>query len=144
MQRVGFMSLSTNQFDLPKYETKGAAGMDIKADKDVVVYPGEVVRVPTGFAVELALGWELQVRPRSGISIKYPNYIANSPGTIDSDFKGEVMVIVVNNTKDSWVIKQGDRIAQLVLQPTYQARPYITTKLSTSARGAGGFGSTGK
>jgi dUTP pyrophosphatase len=135
-------------FDLPFYATEGAAGADIRASvpekKSITVRPGERVLVPTGLCLEIPLGYEVQVRPRSGLSLKSALLIVNSPGTIDCDYRGEVNIIVGNFGKEDYVIEHGLRIAQLVLAPVIQAR-YLASEgpLSTTQRGAGGFGSTG-
>jgi dUTP pyrophosphatase len=136
-------------FPLPSYETTGAAGADVRASlesKDtLVIKPGERVLVPTGISMEIPMGYEVQVRPRSGMSFKTSLMVLNSPGTIDSDYRGEVKIILGNlGTKDE-VINHGDRVAQLVLAPVTQAHYIVTeSELSETARGSGGFGSTGK
>jgi dUTP pyrophosphatase len=136
-------------FPLPSYETTGAAGADVRASlesKDtLVIKPGERVLVPTGLSMEIPYGYEVQVRPRSGMSFKTALMVLNSPGTIDSDYRGEVKIILGNlGTKDE-VINHGDRVAQLVLAPVTQAHYVVTeSELSETARGSGGFGSTGK
>jgi dUTP pyrophosphatase len=136
-----------SSFEFPFYATEGAAGADIRASlpekKSLVVKAGERVLVPTGLAMEIPLGYEVQVRPRSGLSLKSPLMIVNAPGTIDCDYRGEINVIVGNFGKEDYVIEHGLRIAQLVLSPVIQAR-YITSEgLSETKRGSGGFGSTG-
>jgi len=134
-------------FELPFYATEGAAGADIRASlpekKNLIVKPGERVLVPTGLSMEIPLGYEVQVRPRSGLSLKSPLMVVNSPGTIDSDYRGEVNIIIGNFGKEDYVIEHGLRIAQLVLAPVTQAVYSIVGDLSQTARGAGGFGSTG-
>lgn len=134
-------------FELPFYATEGAAGADIRASvpekKSIVVKPGERVLVPTGLAMEIPLGFEVQVRPRSGLSLKSPLLIVNAPGTIDCDYRGEVNIIVGNFGTQDYVIEHGLRIAQLVLAPVTQARFVTTQALGETQRGAGGFGSTG-
>ncbi len=137
------------KFNLPSYETSGAAGADVRASlgegEKLLIKPGERVLVPTGLSMEIPHGYEVQVRPRSGLSYKTSLMVLNSPGTIDSDYRGEVKIILGNlGTKDE-VINHGDRVAQLVLAPVVQAR-YVETfdELSETARGSGGFGSTGK
>lgn len=134
-------------FELPFYATDGAAGADIRAsliDKvNIIVRPGERVLVPTGLSMEIPFGYEVQVRPRSGLSLKSPLMIVNAPGTVDCDYRGEVCIIVGNFGKDDFVIEHGLRIAQLVIAPVIQAK-YVTTKtLNETKRGSGGFGSTG-
>lgn len=134
-------------FELPFYATEGAAGADIRASvpekKSLTVRPGERILVPTGLAFEIPLGFEVQVRPRSGLSLKSPLMIVNAPGTIDCDYRGEVNIIVGNFGKEDFVIEHGLRIAQLVLAPVTQARFVRTDALGDTQRGAGGFGSTG-
>jgi dUTP pyrophosphatase len=136
-----------SEFELPFYATEGAAGADIRASipekKSIVVRPGERVLVPTGLAMEIPLGYEVQVRPRSGLSLKSPLMIVNAPGTIDCDYRGEVNIIVGNFGSEDYVIEHGLRIAQLVLSPVTQGRYVTATSLGETARGAGGFGSTG-
>lgn len=134
-------------FELPFYATEGAAGADIRASlpekKSLIIKPGERVLVPTGLAMEIPLGYEVQVRPRSGLSLKSPLLLVNAPGTIDCDYRGEVNIIVGNFGKEDYVIEHGLRIAQLVLAPVTQAKYITATKLGDTQRGSGGFGSTG-
>jgi len=134
-------------FELPFYATEGAAGADIRASvpekKNIIVKPGERVLVPTGLSMEIPFGYEVQVRPRSGLSLKSPLMIVNSPGTIDCDYRGEVCIIVGNFGKEDYVIEHGLRIAQLVIAPVIQAKYSVTTTLNETQRGSGGFGSTG-
>jgi dUTP pyrophosphatase len=132
---------------LPAYETNGAAGMDLRAavaeDAPLVLKPGARFMVPTGLAFALPLGFEAQVRPRSGLAAKAGVTCLNTPGTIDSDYRGEVKVILINLGEEDFTIRRGDRIAQLVIAPVVQASWGLTTSLDETARGAGGFGSTG-
>ena len=134
-------------FELPFYATEGAAGADIRASlpekKSLIIKPGERVLVPTGLAMEIPLGYEVQVRPRSGLSLKSPLLLVNAPGTIDCDYRGEVNIIVGNFGKEDYVIEHGLRIAQLVLAPVTQAKYITATELGDTQRGSGGFGSTG-
>jgi dUTP pyrophosphatase len=134
-------------FELPFYATEGAAGADIRASlpekKSMIVRPGERVLVPTGLCMEIPLGYEIQVRPRSGLSLKSSLMVVNSPGTIDCDYRGEVNVIIGNFGKEDYVIEHGLRIAQLVISPVIQAKYFVANDLSQTQRGAGGFGSTG-
>lgn len=134
-------------FELPFYATEGAAGADIRASipekKSLILRPGERLLVPTGLSMEIPLGFEVQVRPRSGLSLKSPLMIVNAPGTIDCDYRGEVNIIVGNFGKEDYVIEHGLRIAQLVLAPVVQAKYSTATTLGETKRGAGGFGSTG-
>ena len=130
---------------LPRYMTAGAAGMDLSsaADGPVTLEPGARVGVPTGWAIELPHGSEGQVRPRSGLAAKHGVTIVNAPGTIDSDYRGELVVLLVNLGREAHVIKPGDRIAQLVVAPVVQVGIEETEALSDTTRGAGGFGHTG-
>ena len=130
---------------LPHYATDGAAGMDVCAalDEPLMINPMERLAVPTGLAMEIPHGYEIQVRPRSGLALKQGLTVANAPGTIDSDYRGEVKVILINLGQDAVEITHGMRIAQLVLAPVSIARPQLVTTLDETERGAGGFGSTG-
>lgn len=136
-----------SSFELPFYATEGAAGADVRASlpekKSMTIKPGERVLVPTGLSMEIPFGYEVQVRPRSGLSLKSPLMIVNAPGTIDCDYRGEVCIIVGNFGKEDYVVEHGLRIAQLVIAPVIQAKYSITTTLGDTKRGAGGFGSTG-
>lgn len=136
-------------FSLPSYETKGAAGADVRASlgsgEKVIIKPGERILIPTGLSMEIPLGFEIQVRPRSGLSFKTGLMVLNSPGTIDSDYRGEIKIILGNLGKNDEVINHGDRIAQLILAPVVQACYILSTSnLSETTRGKGGFGSTGR
>ncbi|MBU1564676.1 MAG: dUTP diphosphatase [Proteobacteria bacterium] len=130
---------------LPGYETPGAAGMDVEAGVvgELIILPGEMALVPTGFGVELPAGYELQVRPRSGLAVKYGLTILNSPGTIDSDYRGEVKIALINLGQKPFSVHRGDRIAQLVLKPVTRARFVLVEGLNQTPRAAGGFGHTG-
>lgn len=130
--------------DLPRYETAGAAGMDLRADEPFALAPGERRLVPTGLALELPPGYEGQVRPRSGLAIRHGIALVNAPGTIDSDYRGEVQVVLVNLGQAPVTFARGDRIAQLVIAPVTRATLEIVDDLSSTGRGAGGFGSTGR
>ncbi|MBY5443053.1 dUTP diphosphatase [Rhizobium leguminosarum] len=133
--------------DLPAYESKGAAGMDLRAAVDeaapLTLLPGERALVPTGFIFEIPEGFEGQVRPRSGLAFKNGITCLNSPGTVDSDYRGEVKVLLVNLGDEPFVISRGMRIAQMVIAPVTQARVAEITAASETMRGGGGFGSTG-
>lgn len=133
---------------LPKYETSGAAGADIRAclenKEKLVIGPGQRVLVPTGLCFEIPHGFEVQVRPRSGLSLKTNLLVVNSPGTIDADYRGEVKVILGNFGVKNEVIEHGDRVAQIVYSPITQATFEIVEALSETDRGTGGFGSTGR
>lgn len=129
----------------PAYHSDLAAGMDIQAavDRPQVMQPGEINLLPTGFAVALPPGYELQVRPRSGLAIKHGITIVNAPGTIDADYRGEVKIGLINLGPEPFTIKRGDRIAQMVLAPVCRAIIKETTSLPETGRQAGGFGHTG-
>ena len=131
--------------DLPAYATDGAAGMDVRAavSGSLVIEPGAVALVPTGLEVEVPVGYEVQVRPRSGLALRHRVTVLNSPGTIDSDYRGEVQVIMVNLGPEPFEIGRGDRIAQLVLAPVARAEWDYADSLEQSIRGEGGFGHTG-
>jgi len=133
--------------DLPSYETKGAAGMDLRAavtdDQPMTLAPGQRALVPTGFVMEIPEGFEAQVRPRSGLAFKNGITCLNPPGTIDSDYRGEVKVLLVNLGDEPFDITRGMRIAQMVIAPVTQARIAEVAAASETERGAGGFGSTG-
>lgn len=133
---------------LPSYETTEAAGADIRAslpvEKKMVIPPGARVLVPTGLSFEIPSGHEVQIRPRSGLSLKTNLLVVNSPGTIDADYRGEIKIILGNFGDKEEIIEHGDRVAQMVLSPVIQANFAVTENLSTTDRGAGGFGSTGK
>ena len=128
---------------LPAYATGGAAGMDVLSAEDVVLAPGARRAVATGFAVAIPEGYEIQVRPRSGLALKHGISLPNTPGTIDSDYRGELKVILINLGAEDFAIARGDRIAQLVLAPVTLAAWHEVDVLDDTARGAGGFGSTG-
>ena len=132
---------------LPAYETAHAAGMDLRAavaeDEPLVLKAGGRAAVPTGYAFALPAGYEGQVRPRSGLALKNGVTALNSPGTIDADYRGEVKVILINHGEDDFIIRRGDRIAQLIIAPVVQAAWVEVESLDETARGAGGFGSTG-
>ncbi|RXZ64427.1 dUTP diphosphatase [Pelagerythrobacter rhizovicinus] len=129
--------------DLPRYATEGAAGMDVLSAEDVTIAPGTRHAIATGFAVAIPPGYEIQVRPRSGLAFKHGISVPNAPGTIDSDYRGELKVILINHGAEPFAIARGDRVAQLVLAPVTQAAWEEVADLDETARGAGGFGSTG-
>jgi dUTP pyrophosphatase len=133
---------------LPAYETDGSAGMDLRAavpeHEPIVLRPGDRVLAPTGLAMALPAGFEAQVRPRSGLAAKAGVTCLNTPGTIDSDYRGEVKVILINLGAEDFVIRRGERIAQMVIAPVVQASWSLVASLDETARGAGGFGSTGR
>jgi dUTP pyrophosphatase len=129
--------------ELPRYDTAGAAGMDVRAAEAATLAPGETVLVPTGFALAVSPGWEVQLRPRSGLALKHGLTLLNSPATIDADYRGEVKVILTNLGQSTFEVARGDRIAQMVIAYAPQARLQVVEELDETARGAGGFGSTG-
>lgn len=128
---------------LPAYATSGAAGMDVVSAEDVTIAPGARHAVATGLSVAIPHGYEIQVRPRSGLAFKHGITVPNTPGTIDSDYRGELKVLLINHGSDDFVIARGDRVAQLVLAPVTQAAWDEVEELDATERGAGGFGSTG-
>lgn len=130
---------------LPEYQTSGAAGMDIRAfvPSDIKIKPGEVKLVPTGLYLEIPKGYEIQVRARSGLALKNSIGVANGIGTIDSDYRGELCVILVNFGQNEFVVKNGDRIAQMVLNKYEPIEFVVYEELSSTERGEGGFGSSG-
>ena len=128
---------------LPQYATEAAAGLDITAAEELVLAVGERHAVATGFAIEIPHGYEVQVRPRSGLAIKHGITCLNTPGTIDSDYRGEVKVILINLGSEPFPVRRGDRIAQLVPAPVLRAHFTEVHALEETARGTGGFGSTG-
>ena len=128
---------------LPAYATDGAAGMDVVAAEEITLAPGGRHAVATGFAIAIPDGYEVQVRPRSGLALKHGISVPNTPGTIDSDYRGELKVILINFGAEPFEIRRGDRVAQLVLAPVTRARWAVVDELDDTERGAGGFGSTG-
>ena len=131
---------------LPAYETKGAAGMDLRAavTEPLTLAPGARAAVPTGLAFAVPQGFEAQIRPRSGLAFKHGITCLNTPGTIDSDYRGEVKVILINLGQEPFVIERGDRIAQIIIAPVVQAELLEVETLDVTLRGLGGFGSTGR
>jgi dUTP diphosphatase len=129
---------------LPAYESERAAGMDLRAAEDAILPPGGHALVATGFAIALPDGFEAQVRPRSGLAAKHGVTLLNTPGTIDADYRGEIKVILINHGREAFAVKRGDRIAQMVVAPVTRVALKETVELSGTARGAGGFGSTGR
>jgi len=130
--------------ELPRYETEGSAGLDLRADEPVSLAPGERALVATGLALELPPGFEGQVRPRSGLAVRHGVGMVNAPGTIDSDYRGEVKVLLVNHGQAAVRFERGERIAQLVVAPVVRATLVVAEALGETGRGAGGFGSTGR
>lgn len=142
---VSVKRLSPNGLPLPQYETPGAAGMDLRAslEQELRVEVGARVAVPTGIAFEIPPGYEGQVRPRSGLAIRQGLTVLNAPGTVDSDYRGEVKVLLVNLGQEPITLRHGDRIAQVVFAPVVRAELVEVAELNSSNRGAGGFGHTG-
>jgi len=129
--------------DLPAYATDGAAGMDVVSAEDVTLAPGARHAVATGLALAIPAGYEIQVRPRSGLALKHGVTVPNTPGTIDSDYRGELKVIMINHGAAAFEIRRGDRVAQLVLAPVTRGAWLEVNELDETVRGEGGFGSTG-
>ena len=145
MTRVEIKRLPNNEdLPLPAYETAGAAGMDLRAAESITLRPGARHLVPTGLSIALPQGFEAQIRPRSGLAVKHGVTVLNSPGTIDSDYRGEVKVPLINHGQEDFVIARGDRIAQMVIAPVTQVSWTEVSMLDETARGAGGFGSSGQ
>jgi len=130
---------------LPRYMTPQSAGMDICAaiDNDLILQKGEYTLIPSGFAIALPPGFEAQIRPRSGLAAKHGIGLINSPGTIDADYRGEIMIAVINLGAERYTLRRGDRIAQMVIHRVYQARLDLVEKLDQTERDTGGFGHTG-
>ena len=142
--KINIINKSSNA--LPHYETIASAGMDLRAhlENDIVLPPMERVIIPTGLFMELPVGYEAQVRPRSGLAAKHGLTVLNSPGTVDADYRGEIGVILVNLSNTAFTIKNGERIAQMVIARHDRAEWEEVQSLSDTSRGAGGFGSTGR
>lgn len=145
MNNVLVKCVASEGANLPVYKTEGAAGADLCAciAEPITIGCGKTAIVPTGLFFEIPQGYEIQIRPRSGLAAKNGVTVLNTPGTIDSDYRGEIKVILINLGEQDFVINHGDRIAQMVIAPVIQADFAITTSLSETERGAGGFGSTG-
>jgi dUTP pyrophosphatase len=145
---IKFKRLNKNleHIPLPSYATNGSAGMDIYAalEKPITIFRSAIEMVPTNISVEIPDGYEIQVRPRSGLAAKHGIGILNSPGTIDSDYRGEIKIIIVNFGKEDFIIQPAERIAQLVVSKVYTAKIIETNELNNTPRGEGGFGHTGR
>jgi dUTP pyrophosphatase len=137
--------INQSKHKLPAYETAASAGMDLRAnlEESITLKPLERKLIPTGLSIELPLGYEAQIRPRSGLAFKFGISIVNSPGTIDADYRGEIKVLLVNLSNDNFSINDGDRIAQMIIAKHEKAEWIETNKLSATERGAGGYGHTG-
>ena len=135
----------SKKVSLPKYETSGSSGMDLAAniDANINIDPGKTAIIPTGLALSIPKGFEIQIRPRSGLAAKQKISVLNTPGTIDADYRGEIKVILINLGQDSFKVEKGLRIAQMVVCPIVQAQLKEVKDLSETERGKGGFGSTG-
>lgn len=149
--RIMWEDWADRTLPLPAYETAGSAGADIRAnlmadmrEAGMVLQPMQRAIVPTGVRVEIPLGFEMQIRPRSGLAVKHGISLPNTPGTIDSDYRGPLGVALINLGSEAYLIRHGDRIAQMIVAPVVQARFEVADTLSDTARGAGGFGSTGR
>ena len=146
--KMSWLEGADQALGLPTYETGGAAGADLRANfaarDGVTLAAGARALVPTGLRLEIPVGYEVQIRPRSGLALKYGITLPNSPGTIDSDYRGPLGVIVMNAGAEPFAINHGDRIAQMVVAPVVQARFELAEALGDTARGTGGFGSTGR
>jgi len=146
MSPINIKIVNTSANPLPEYATKGSSGMDIRASLDIPVrlQPLERTMIPTGLFVEIPNGYEIQIRPRSGLAIKQGITCLNSPGTIDADYRGEIKIILINLSSEEQVINHGDRIAQMIVQGTERAAFEQVEFLNETERAAGGFGHTGK
>lgn len=146
MQKVQIKIINQSSNQLPEYATAGSSGMDVRADltETITLQPLERQLIPTGIFVELPIGYEIQIRPRSGLAIKQGITCLNSPGTIDADYRGEIKVILINLSNEAVTIHHGDRIAQMVLQQVEQAEWMQVDIINETKRGEGGFGHTGK
>jgi dUTP pyrophosphatase len=146
VQSVTIKIVNNSSNTLPHYETIGSSGMDLRAnlEEPVKLQPLQRALIPTGLFIELPLGFEAQVRPRSGLAIKHGITCLNSPGTVDSDYRGELKIVLINLSNETFMIQHGERIAQMVIQPVVKAEWQEVEVLNESKRGAGGFGHTGK
>lgn len=144
-QEIEIPTTADNDQQLPTYGSDGAAGADVRAniDEDIVVQAGESILIPTGLHFEIPEGYEIQVRPRSGLAFKHQVTVLNTPGTIDHDYRGELKVILINHGKEAFTIQPGMRIAQLIVAPVVRARFFRCDELASTERGHAGFGSTG-
>ncbi len=145
MIEVKVKQLNSEDIPLPRYMTNESAGMDLYAavENDILIKPGEIKLIPTGIALELPSGYEAQLRPRSGLAIKKGITLLNSPGTIDSDYRGEIKIILINHGKENVIIRRKERIAQMVFCPVIKAKLIVVNELSNTDRGKKGFGHTG-
>ena len=141
-----FIKRSSKNIPLPKYETTGSSGLDLTADieSSISIEPGKISIIPTGISVSIPKNFEIQIRPRSGLAAKKQISVLNTPGTIDSDYRGEIKVILINLSEKVFLVKKGARIAQMVLCPIVKAKLVEVKSLDDTDRGSGGFGSTGE
>jgi dUTP pyrophosphatase len=146
MQTVSVKVINQSSNELPGYQTEHSAGMDLRANltESIVLQPHQRKLIPTGLFIELPEGYEAQIRPRSGLALKHGITVLNSPGTIDADYRGEIMVLLVNLSDTAFEVAHGERIAQMIVSPYQQVRWQTAESLSETERGAGGYGSTGK
>ena len=144
--KIPLQPISGKRPHLPEYQTSGSAGADVYAclDEPAVLPPGQTMLIPTGFRIALPQGYEAQIRPRSGLALKHSIGLMNSPGTIDSDYKGEVKILLTNFGTKDFQINHGDRIAQMIIAPVVRGDFYFNDELEDTSRGKGGFGHTGK
>ncbi len=133
----------SKKISLPKYETRGSSGMDLASNIEASIHPGKTAIIPTGLALSIPEGFEVQIRPRSGLAAKHKISVLNTPGTIDADYRGEIKIILINLGHELFKIEKGQRIAQMVVCPIVQAQLEEVEELNETKRGKGGFGSTG-
>jgi dUTP pyrophosphatase len=147
LERIELKIKKPDNYDLPlpAYETNGSSGMDIRAwnEEEIILKPGDIRLVPTGISISIPPGYEAQIRPRSGLALKYGIGMVNSPGTIDSDYRGEIGIIMINYGRDPFTVRRGDRIAQMVVARICHARVLVVDDLDSTERGGGGFGHSG-
>ncbi len=146
MQSVSVKIINQSPHALPAYQTIHAAGMDLRANltEAILLTPGQRTLIPTGLYIELPEGYEAQIRPRSGLALKHGITVLNSPGTIDADYRGEIMVLLINHSDTLFSIENGERIAQMIVSPYQQVQWQPVESLTETTRGTGGYGSTGK
>lgn len=146
MQKVRVLVVADEEIELPQYASQLAAGADIRAylQQDVVLEPGASALIPTGLRMEIPAGYEIQVRPRSGLALRDQITVLNTPGTIDADYRGDIGIILINHGKKAFTVTSGMRIAQIVIAPVVQAEFVLEEALSATVRGEGGFGHTGR
>lgn len=146
MKAIPINIINTSNNDLPTYATEGSSGMDLRADLSIeeILEPMQRKAIPTGLFIEIPIGYEAQIRPRSGLALKQGLTVLNTPGTIDSDYRGEIKIILINLSNEEQIIKNGDRIAQMVINKVEKGDLNLVEKLQDSQRGQGGFGHTGK